>query len=202
MDFKTRISIEQQELKDQGIMINTCANNCVPKFSILMPVHNEDDSITNVVTDVYNKLSENPLFAFEIILAEDGSNDNTKQVIIELSKKIPLKAILSYKRKGYAGGIKEGLKVVSSPYVLVSDSDGQHKPEDFWKLKKKLDELEHPDNVIVSGNRMTRADPFHRQIISKTFQILNGIMFDLSPMEDITSAFKLNEYQTGEKYCF
>jgi dolichol-phosphate mannosyltransferase len=191
LDFKTKISIEEQEVENQDIMINTCPDNFVPKFSILMPVHNEDDSITNVVMDVHNKLGKNPHFTFEIILAEDGSNDNTKQVIIELSKKIPLKAILSHKRKGYAGGIKEGLKVVTSPYVLFSDSDGQHKPEDFWKLKKKIDDLEHPEYVIVSGNRKTRADPFHRQIISKTFQKLNTIMFDLSPMEDITSPFKL-----------
>jgi glycosyltransferase involved in cell wall biosynthesis len=191
LDFKTKISIEGQEVKDQDTLINTYSNNLIPKLSILMPVRNEDDSITNVVMDVHNKLAKNPHFTFEIILTEDGSNDNTKQVIIELSKKIPLKAILSYKRKGYAGGIKEGLKVVSSPYVLVCDSDGQHKPEDFWKLKKKLDELEHPEYVIVSGKRMIRADPFYRQIISKTFQKLTGIMFDLSPMEDITSPFKL-----------
>ena len=156
-----------------------------------MPVHNEEDSITNVVMEVYDKLGKNPDFPFEIILAEDGSNDNTKKVIINLSKKIPLKAILSSGRKGYSGGIKEGLKLVSSPYVIVSDSDGQHRPEDFWKLKNKLDETEHQDNVIISGNRMVRADAFHRRIISKTFQKLNGIIFDLPPLEDITSPFKL-----------
>ncbi len=80
---------------------------------------------------------------------------------------------------------------MSSPYVVVSDSDGQHRAEDFWKLKKRLEEMEHPEIVIVSGNRRIRADPFHRKIISKTFQKLNGIMFDLSPMEDITSPYKL-----------
>ena len=192
MANKRKISIEEQKSKqDQDIMINTCPNNFIPKFSILMPVHNEDYSISHVVTDVHSKLSKNPDFTFEIILAEDGSNDNTKQVIMELSKKIPMKAILSHRKKGYAGGIKDGLKLVSSPYVLVSDSDGQHKPEDFWKLKKKLDELERPEYVIVSGNRMTRADPFHRKIMSKTFQKLNGIVFDLPPLEDITSPFKL-----------
>ena len=156
-----------------------------------MPVHNEEQSITNVVMEVYDKLGKNPDFPFEIILAEDGSKDNTKKVIINLSKKIPLKAILSYGRKGYSGGIKEGLKLVSSPYVIVSDSDGQHRPEDFWKLKSKLDEMRHQDNVIISGNRMIRADALHRKIISKTFQKLNGVMFDLPPMEDMTSPFKL-----------
>ena len=183
-----------QNLKDaEDIVINTYPINYVPKFSILMPVHNEQDSISNVVLDVYGKLGENPNFPFEIILSEDGSKDNTKEVILNLSKKIPLKATLSHLKRGYAGGIKHGLEHVSSPFVLISDSDGQHRPEDFWKLKNKLDELEDPKDWIVSGNRTTRADDLHRKIISKTFQKLNSIMFDLPPIKDITSPFKLIE---------
>jgi len=192
LHFKTKVSVEEQKIEHQDIMINTYPDNFIPKFSIVMPVHNEGDIIMRVVLDVHNKLGNLRDFPFEIILSEDGSNDNTKDVIIDLSKKIPLKAILSYKRKGYAKGIKEGLEMVSSPYVIVSDSDGQHSPEDFWKLKKKLDECgQHPDNVIISGYRSTRADYLHRRIISKTFQKLNSIMFDLPPIIDITSPFKL-----------
>ena len=178
-------------MEDKTLIINTCPKGYLPKFSVVMPVHNEADSITNVVTDVYNKLGNSQDCPFEIILAEDGSRDNTKQVIIELSKKIPLKAVLSDERKGYAGGIKEGLKLVSSKYVLFTDSDGQHRPEDFWRLKKKLDEIETPERTIISGNRMIRSDSFYRLIISKTFQKLNGIIFDLPHMKDITSPFKL-----------
>jgi glycosyltransferase involved in cell wall biosynthesis len=191
LDSKTRISTQGQSLRDEDIIINTYPSDFISKFSILMPVHNEEDSIESVVLDVHTKLSNPVGVPFEIILAEDGSNDNTKQVIIELSKKIPLKAILSYRRKGYAGGIKEGLKFVSSPYVLVSDSDGQQRPEDFWKLKTKLDKLEDPEHVIVSGNRISRADSLHRRIISKTFQKINGSIFELPPMKDVTSPFKL-----------
>jgi glycosyltransferase involved in cell wall biosynthesis len=71
-------------MEDKTQIINTISTDVVPKFSILMPVHNEADSIINVVTDVYNKLGNNQDFPFEIILAEDGSRDNTKQVIIDL----------------------------------------------------------------------------------------------------------------------
>jgi dolichol-phosphate mannosyltransferase len=191
LDFETKISVKDQKEDLKGLLINTCPGNIIPKFSIVLPVHNEEQSITNVVMEVFDKLGKNLDFPFEIILAEDGSKDNTKKVIINLSKKIPLKAILSRGRKGYSGGIKEGLKLVSSPYVIVSDSDGQHRPEDFWKLKSKLDEMEDKDNVIISGNRMIRADALHRKIISKTFQKLNGVMFDLPPIEDMTSPFKL-----------
>lgn len=175
----------------EDIIINTYPPNFSPKFAMVMPVHNEEKSIEPVVMEVYNELGRRAEVPFEIILAEDGSKDKTKEVITELSKKIPLKAILSYKKKGYSGGIKSGLAIVSAPYVIVSDSDGQHRPEDFWKLKEKLEELHYPKNVVISGNRMVRADANHRKVMSKTFQKLNTIAFDLPPIKDITSAFKL-----------
>jgi putative flippase GtrA len=176
---------------EEDLLINSYADDFVPQFAILMPVCNEENSITDVVTDVYNKLVKNKIPSFEIILSEDGSTDTTREVIISLSKKIPLKATLSYEKKGYAGGIKEGLKLVSAPYVIISDSDGQHRPEDFWILKDRLEELGYPNDVIVSGIRKVRADALHRKILSKTFKKLNSIVFDLYSVKDITSPFKL-----------
>jgi len=173
----------------KDIVINTYPPHFNPKFSMVMPVHNESDSITRVVMEVHEKLCKK--IPFEIILSEDGSKDNTKEVIIELTEKIPLKAILSHTRKGYSGGIKEGLKHVSSPYVIASDSDGQHRPSDFWKLKEKLEELDYRKDVIISGKRITRSDTSFRKIMSKTFQKLAALMFDLPPMKDITGPFKL-----------
>ena len=156
-----------------------------------MPVHNEENSICDVVNEVYDKLGRNPAYAFEIVLSEDGSKDNTRHFIINLSKKIPLKATLSYSKRGYAGGIKEGLKLVTAPYVIISDSDGQLRPEDFWILKDRLDKCSNPNEVIISGRREIRSDDLHRRVISKTFQKLNSMVFDLDSIEDITSPFKL-----------
>lgn len=183
----------QASVSDQqeDIVINTYPPNFAPQFAMVMPVHNEEGSIEAVVMEVYNELGKRSDVRFEIILAEDGSKDRTKEVIMTLSKKIPLKAILSYKKKGYSGGIKSGLDFVSAPYVIVSDSDGQHRPEDFWKLKSKLEELGYPKDMVISGNRVIRADANHRKVMSKTFQKLNTIAFDLPPIKDITSAFKL-----------
>src|SRR5579884_2627573 len=149
---------QQQEQEVEDIIVNSYPPNFTPKFSMVMPVHNEEKSIESVVMDVYNELGKQTEIPFEIVLAEDGSKDKTKEVITELSKKIPLKAILSYKKKGYSGGIKSGLAIVSAPFVIVSDSDGQHRPEDFWKLRKKLEELDYPRDVVISGSRIVRAD--------------------------------------------
>ena len=184
---------------DNDLVINTYKDNFIPQFAIVMPVHNEENAIAEVVNEVYDKLGKNTTCSFEIVLSEDGSKDKTRDVIINLSRKIPLKASLSYNKKGYAGGIKEGLGLVTAPFVLISDSDGQLKPEDFWILKEQLDLITNPGEVIISGRRKIRADDLHRKIISITFQKLNSVTFDLDSIRDITSPFKLMSTELAKK---
>ncbi len=154
------------------------------EIAVLMPVHNEAETIEETAIEIYNVISSKvPL---ELVLSEDGSRDNTQQVIERLSVKIPLKAMLSTSRKGYAGGIKDGLKLVKAKYVLITDSDGQQDPKDFWKLwnlRMKYD--------IVSGWRKKRADAFYRKIMSKIFQLRVKNAFKLPNLMDITAPFKL-----------
>jgi glycosyltransferase involved in cell wall biosynthesis len=154
------------------------------EIAVLMPIHNEAETIGESVTEFCNVIS--PKTPLELVLSEDGSTDNTKNVIEKLSGTIPLKAILSTSRKGYAGGIKNGLKLVKANYVLITDSDGQQDPRDFWKLwnlRMKYD--------IVSGWRKKRADALYRKIMSKIFQWRIKSAFNLPNLLDITAPFKL-----------
>jgi glycosyltransferase involved in cell wall biosynthesis len=122
----------------------------------------------------------------EIVLSEDGSTDGTGDVIEKLSEKVPLKALLSSMRKGYARGIIDGLNHVSSEYVLITDSDGQHDPLDFWKLWERREEYD-----IVSGCRVKRADASYRKVMSGAFQFIAKRLFGLSDSKDATAPFKL-----------
>jgi len=154
------------------------------EIAVLMPIHNEAETIEETATEFYNVIS--PKMPLELILSEDGSTDDTENVIEKLSEKIPLKAVLSTSRKGYTGGIKDGLKLVTAKYVLVTDSDGQHDPKDFWKiwdLRMKYD--------IVSGWREKRADSLYRRIMSQVFQWRIKRAFNLPNFKDITAPFKL-----------
>ena len=197
MDSQKRVSVADSRVNstgnksDKDIIINSYTEDFVPQFAVVMPVHNEENSITDVVTDVYDKLAKDSGCCFEIVLFEDSIDDNTREIVVNLSRKIPLKATLAYNKKGYAGGIKEGLRLVAAPYVIISDSDGQLQPADFSILKDRLDNVANPYNVIISGKRKIRGYDFHRRIISKTFQKLNSIVFDLDSLQDITSPFKL-----------
>ena len=154
------------------------------EVAVLMPIHNEAETIAESVAEFYDVIS--PKMPVELVLSEDGSTDNTENVIENLSEKIPLKAVLSTSRKGYAGGIKDGLKLVKARYVLITDSDGQQDPRDFWKLwnlRMKYD--------IVSGWRKDRADALYRKAMSKIFQLRIKSTFNLPNLRDITAPFKL-----------
>jgi len=159
--------------------------------AVLLPVHNEVSAIEKFVLEFHNVVgSKIPL---EIVLSEDGSTDGTKEVIKKISEKVPLKALLSPMRKGYARGIIDGLSYVESNYVLITDSDGQHDPRDFWKLLELRKEYD-----IISGWRVKRADSLQRRVMSKTFQFMAKKLFDLPDFKDITAPFKLMKTEVAK----
>jgi glycosyltransferase involved in cell wall biosynthesis len=168
-----------------GVVTSTAAIGIErPEVAVLMPVHNEADIIENVVLEFYETVGRR--IPVEIVLSEDGSVDGTKDVIMKLSKKVPLEAVLSPSRKGYAGGIKDGLKLVRAEYVLITDSDGQHTAEDFWRLWSLREKYD-----IVSGWRVERADSFYRRVISKTFQLMAKMFLNTPSLRDVTAPYKL-----------
>jgi dolichol-phosphate mannosyltransferase len=155
-----------------------------PEVALLMPAHNEADSIEKAIMEFHNEIGRK--IPLEIVCCEDGSIDRTKEVLKNLSTKIPMKVILGANRKGYAPAIKDGLKLVRSKYVLFVDSDRQHRPDDFFRLsvfKERYD--------IVSGYRLKRMDALHRRIMSWVFQHMAMIFFGLPKYRDITAPYRL-----------
>lgn len=158
--------------------------NQKPEITFLFPVHNEAETIGTVISEFYSEVGSK--IPSEIIVVEDGSIDGTKEVLEKLSKKIPMTLIMDNQRRGYSKAIIEGLKKVNTKYVFLTDSDGQHFAKDFWSLyeyKGKYD--------ILSGWRVKRADPFHRKIMSKTFQTIVKLLFRLHSLRDITAPYRL-----------
>lgn len=161
------------------------------EVAILMPVHNEEEVIEKVIMEYYDVIGYT--MPVEIVLSEDGSTDNTKEIIEKLSEKIPLKALMSPQRKGYALSIIDGLKHVTSEYVLITDSDGQHDPKDFWKLWEIKENYD-----VISGFRIKRADSTLRKIMSSTFKFMANKFFNM-PFKDATAPFKLMKTEVARQ---
>lgn len=129
---------------------------------VLLPVHNEAESIEATIREIYAELSKHARVQF--ILCEDGSKDNTQEVLTKVAETIPAKLVMSKARKGYSRAVRDGMAVNDAPYLLCLDSDGQCDPADFAKFWA----ARHSADVLI-GWRVDRADNWMRKTMSRTF---------------------------------
>lgn len=157
--------------------------NSIPTLSIVFAVYNEAGSIERVIKEFYEEIGTK--IPVEIIVAEDGSNDGTKEILKELSDKLPIILNMKDGRRGYLGAVKDGLNDVRTPYALFIDSDGQCAAKDFWKF------WECRDKDLVIGWRSNRQDMLYRKILSGGFQGIIKTLFGGVPFHDLSCPYML-----------
>jgi dolichol-phosphate mannosyltransferase len=138
------------------------ASDLLPELEVLLPVHNEAESIAATIREIYEELQ--PLVQLRFLLCEDGSTDNTKEVLQAVAKEVPAKVFLYDGRKGYSRAVRDGMMQQEAPYLLCLDSDGQCDPKDFqkfWQIRDSAD--------ILIGWRVDRADTWMRKLMSRSF---------------------------------
>jgi glycosyltransferase involved in cell wall biosynthesis len=111
--------------------------------TIIIPVYNEGENIVYVVNNLKNELNKVPI-EYEIIVVDDGSNDNTKEVLKSLSKE-NIKIITHPENMGYGEAILTGIKNAKYEYIATIDADGSYLAEDLVNL---ISEIEGYDLVI------------------------------------------------------
>lgn len=146
------------------------------KISVVFPIYNEEKTIEKTLNEWILELQK-ITSSFEIILAEDGSIDNTKEVLHKLLKNDKNKIFVNNikkEKRGYALAILESFNLANGEYIFCVDSDGQCSPLDFSKFWNKIHENYYD---IVIGYRQPRRDSYFRIIISKFFFILHRVLF-------------------------
>mgnify|MGYP001294023616 CR=1 FL=1 len=150
-------------------------------LQILMPAHNEGKNIKNHIIKVNNILKKKIKFSF--LICEDGSSDNTLEILKELKKKFKVQILSKKEKQGYSTAVMSGIKKATADYLLIMDSDGQCDPKDiksFWNKRNESD--------LVCGYRSPRYDYAYRKFISKIFYFIYNILFKV-PLRDPSFAF-------------
>jgi len=110
------------------------------KYSIILPVYNEQENLTSLFTRV-NKVLQSLKKDFEIIFINDGSHDKTKNILEDLHKKNNNIKIINFSRNfGHQTAVTAGLDFASGEQVAILDADLQDPPEILPKFFAKLDE--------------------------------------------------------------
>lgn len=104
-------------------------NTIKPELSLVIPVFNESSGITNFVSDLMSVVTSTGMHS-EIILVDDGSNDDTFYTINELNQSFGnVKGLRFTRNFGKEAALLAGLEAASGDAVITLDSDGQHPPD-------------------------------------------------------------------------
>ena len=111
------------------------------KISITIPCYKSQDTIGKLVDGIKKEMAKHKAYSYEIILVNDCSPDNTYEVIKNLAKNSShIIALDLAKNFGESSALMAAYSRVTGDYVVRMDDDGEHNPEDLFKLINKLEE--------------------------------------------------------------
>lgn len=136
-----------------------------PVISVVVPVYRSPESLKELSSRLRNSL-DSLVESFEVILVNDGSPDNSWEIIKEIAAEDSRFIGLNLSRNfGQHPAISAGLRNTSGEWIVVMDCDLQDQPEEIANLYQKA--LEGFDQVLAV--RKNRQDKFLKRLSSKVF---------------------------------
>lgn len=156
----------------------------------VMPAYNEEANIEEVIREwhpICEKINAEGHEA-KLVIANDGSKDNTFDIMQQLQKKYPFFVPLDKPNSGHGAtvlflyhyAIDQGAN-----YVFQTDSDGQTRPDEFWQMWENREKYD-----FQIGTRGGRQDGASRVFVTKTLRLVVWLMFHVW-VKDANTPFRL-----------
>lgn len=147
------------------------------KISIVLPAKNESAAIGQTLAQI-----QQLQLAHEIIVVNDGSTDQTKQVAESAGAKV----VSHPYSKGNGAAIKTGARTATGDIIVFMDADGQHDPQDIPRL---IEKIERGYDLVVGARQKGSQASVGRGIANTLYNNLATYMTE-KKVEDLTSGFR------------
>lgn len=166
---------------------STVSARCTASISVVFPAYNDAQSIPALLRSTFELLRRR-FVDYEIIVVNDGSTDETGEVLERLRRDYsPVLRILTHAtNRGYGGALRSGFAAATKEWVFYTDGDGQYDPSELECL---LDRAE-PGVGLVNGYKLARHDPWHRVAIGWLYNHFARRLFGIK-LRDIDCDFRL-----------
>lgn len=171
--------------------MNTTAK--LPGLTMFFPCYNEQANVAQVIQEALAVAQANA-DQYDVVIVDDGSKDETSAIVQKIAAQNPnVRLVRHTVNRGYGEALKSGFASAKYPWVFYSDGDRQFDLSEFPKLTSAL-----ANAGIVSGYRIVRADPWHRILNAKIFELALGVFMGLH-VRDVDCAFKLYKREIFDK---
>ena len=165
------------------------------KLSIVIPCYNEAKDIASNVKKVQDYLNDKKI-DHELLLVNDGSKDNTKEVIESIEG---VRALSYEKNRGKGGAVKYGIESATGDYVLFMDADLS---TDISAIEKVVELAPNYDLIIGSRHAkdsvIKKKQPFLRVFIGRCCRLLVRMLFH-TKFKDTQCGFKAIKTDLAKK---
>jgi len=156
------------------------------KLSVVVPVFNEKESIPELLEWIFRVVDAHNIDS-EVLLIDDGSTDNSWEVIATWSQQDPRVIGLKFNRNyGKSAALQTGFDQAEGAIIITMDADLQDSPDEIPFL---IDQVEKENLHLVSGWKKKRHDPISKTLPSKFFNRVTGLV----------SGIKLHDFNCGLK---
>lgn len=156
-------------------------------ISVVVPLYNEAESLPELCAWIERVMDENH-FSYEIIFVNDGSTDNSWNVIRDLSAKNPYVKGVAFRRNyGKSPALNTGFARAKGDVVITMDADLQDSPDEIPALYKMIVDDGYD---LVSGYKQKRYDPLSKTIPTKLFNATARKVSGIKNLHDFNCGLK------------
>jgi glycosyltransferase involved in cell wall biosynthesis len=156
-------------------------------LSVFFPAYNDAPSLPELIGKTFRTLEELSR-DFEVIVVNDGSTDETGQVLVKLQRQYGsrLRIVTHPQNLGYGAALRSGFREAQKELVFYTDGDGQY---DVGELPLLLDRWK-PDVGLVNGCKISRNDAWYRAVTGTAYKTLVRHLFQIQ-LADVDCDFRL-----------
>lgn len=156
-------------------------------ISVVVPLYNEAESLPELVEWNRRVMDENG-YSYEIILVDDGSNDESWEVIERLQAQNPAVKGIKFRRNyGKSAALNTGFNEAQGDVVITMDADLQDSPDEIPELYRRITEEKYD---LVSGWKKKRHDPLSKTLPTKLFNSATRSMSGIHNLHDFNCGLK------------
>ena len=164
-------------------------------FSIVIPAYNEEANVRRGVLEIIWKYLKKQKYSWEVLVVDDGSDDNTVKLAMDFAKKHKEFRVLREPHRGKGGTVVAGMLAAKGEIVLFTDMD-QATP--INQIEKFIPKFKEGYDVVIGSRASRKGAPLMRKIMAYGFMFLRTVILRL-PYKDTQCGFKAFRREAARK---